>query len=309
MLGVVSITVIKILIIATLICFKIMNTLNNNADLNNNVIFNLSNIRLRLLMLPILILLGIVFFLLKAESLSVVGYSGIQKDSFLYINAVLSKAPVLQQNLTQLGDILISFSLLSIFILYAPKLWETLLTSSILSLLVSALLKRIFAVPRPAAVFDNESFTIIGSVLKGHTSLPSGHSIATFVVVTTLLFAFKPTNKYARIVWYIAVLAIGLGIAFTRVGVGAHYPLDVIIGSILGYMLTILGISINNKWHLWSWIKKPKFYIVFIILFLLSGKIIIDKIVKDNLFIYYLSLISLIITLYLIVKTYVKKKY
>lgn len=286
-----------------------MNNSNNNFDLNNRVISNISNIKLRLLILPILLLIGIVVILLKEESLSVVGYSNIQKDSFLYINSVLSKAPNLQHNLTQLGDILISFSLLSIFILYAPKFWEILLTSAILSLLVSASLKKIFAVPRPAAVFNNDSFTIIGRTLKGHTSLPSGHSIATFVVLTAILYAFRPTNKYAKIIWYIAILTIGLCIAFSRVGVGAHYPLDVIIGSTLGYMITILGIYLNNKWNFWSWIKNPKFLFIFIIFFLVSGKIIIDKIIKDNLFIYYLSLISLILSLFLIVKTYVKKKH
>ena len=290
-----------------------MNTPNNKLNLNNRVISNLSNVRLRLLILPILLLLGIVVVLVKTGNFSVAGYVGIQKDAFLYINSVLSKAPDLEYNVTQLGDILISFSLLSIFIFYTPKLWKTLLTAAILSLVVSASLKKIFAVPRPAAVFNNESFTIIGRALKGHTSLPSGHSIATFIVITTILFAFRPTNKYARIIWYIAILAIGLGIVFSRVAVGAHYPFDVIIGSIIGYMLTILAISINKKWHFWDWIQNPKFYIIFIILFLISGILIVNKITKANLFIYDLALISLLISLYLIVKTYiktyVKKKY
>lgn len=42
-----------------------MNNSNNNFDLNNRVISNISNIKLRLLILPILLLIGIVVILLK----------------------------------------------------------------------------------------------------------------------------------------------------------------------------------------------------------------------------------------------------
>ena len=88
-------------------------------------------------------------------------------------------------------------SLISVFIVYAPKLWGALLTSAILSLVVSASLKKLFAVPRPAAMFDTDCFVIIGRTLSGRTALPSGHSIAAFVVITILLFAFMPKkNNY-----------------------------------------------------------------------------------------------------------------
>ena len=49
-------------------------------------------------------------------------------------------------------------------------------------------------------------------------------------------------------------------IAFTRVGVGAHYPLDVIAGAILGYLSGILGIFINQKYKTWTWISDKRYY-------------------------------------------------
>jgi len=232
-------------------------------------------------------------------------YIYVQKDIFFYLNRKLSEYASLQFNLTQLGDILISFSLLSIFIVYAPKLWEALVTSALLSLIVSASLKKIFSVPRPAAIFDNDSFVIIGKTLSGNTSLPSGHSIATFVVVTILLFAFMPKKK--KTLWFIFMLIVGLIVALSRIGVGAHYPLDVVIGSVIGYIVAILGIKINNKINWLCWIRNRKYYPIFILLLIICVGIIITKIVHTNLLILYVTLSALFVTIYSIIINYVKK--
>jgi membrane-associated phospholipid phosphatase len=281
-------------------------------NLNNKVALNFINIKARHLILPILLLTGIALFIFQKEkSFSKTGYIDIQTDSFFYLNELLSKTPNLQYNLVQFGDALISYSLFTIFILYAPKIWEVLLTSSMMSLIVSALLKKIFAVPRPAAIFDNDSFTIIGKTLVGSTSLPSGHSITTFIITSTLFFAFTPAhlNNYAKIFRAIFFIIIGLFIAFSRVGVGAHYPFDVIVGSIIGYLITVVGVLINNRTNFWNWITKRKSLLVFMLVFLISIGIITKKITETNLSFYYLSLLSLIITLYLTLKTYVQKKH
>lgn len=287
-----------------------METRHSNSNLNHKVTANLTNVKLSLLFLPTALLVVVILFLLKERSFSVAGYIDVQKELFLYLNGTLAKNPVLQDNLTQLGDVAIFFPLITIFIIYAPKLWEALLTSAIISLIVSAALKKIFAVPRPAAVFDHDSFTIIGETLAGHTSLPSGHSIATFVVISTLLFAFAPLhNTFAKILWSIFLLTIGLFIASSRVGVGAHYPLDVVVGSTLGYMITVVGTVINNKTNWWAWIRNRKYLPIFMLLFVVLGGAIVKKIIDDNLFIYYLALFSLVITFYFMVRTYVEKKH
>jgi len=68
--------------------------------------------------------------------------------------------------ITQLGDVLIMFSIISLFIVYAPKVFEALLVASLISLIVSFILKKIFSIPRPAVMFSDEKFTIIGKVYK-----------------------------------------------------------------------------------------------------------------------------------------------
>ena len=283
----------------------------NSSKLNRNVADNFMNVKLGLLIPPffLLFLLAVYFFLFNESENFIDGYVNIQKDLFLYLNGKLSEFPNLQFNLTQLGDVLIFFPLLTVFIIYAPKLWEALLTSAILSLVVSATLKKLFAMPRPAAIFDNESFVIIGRTLSGNSSFPSGHSIATFVVITILLFAFMPQRNKHKVIWSLFMLILGFVIAFSRVGVGAHYPIDVIVGSTIGYVVTIIGIQLNNKVSCWAWIKNRKYYPIFMLLLTVWSFVIIEKIVANNLPIFYFSLLSLVVSLYLITRAYVKKKY
>lgn len=282
----------------------------SNTELKNRVIDNFANVKYWLLIPPFLFLsLCCLYFVLFVERGNYIDeYVNIQKDLFFYLNSRLSELPSVQFNLTQLGDVLISFSLICIFILYAPKLWESLLISAILSLIVSATLKKLFAVPRPAAMLDVDSFVIIGRTLSGQTSLPSGHSIATFVVITTLLYAFMPKKKIHKTMWVLSMLTLGFIISFSRVGVGAHYPIDVLIGSTIGYIITIIGIKISDKVNWLTWIKNKKCYPFFIATFLIWIFFIGKKILENNLLIFYISLISLITTLYFVTSSYVKKK-
>ena len=281
--------------------------LESDNILNTNVIINYSKLKPTLFFLPVLLLVAIVIFLYYQNSLSVNNYIEIQKNCFLFINSKLSQFPNILYNLTQLGDALIFLSFLTIFIVFAPKVWECLISGLLVSVLFSSLLKNIFAVPRPAAAFDAHSFTIIGKTLSGHNSLPSGHSVTIFTILTVLLFAFVPKKLLYKILWFFSIISIGLILAFTRVGVGAHYPLDVISGSIIGYISGIIGIFIGLNYKIWNWINNKKYYPIFIILFLICCIVLFNKIRNENLIIFYLSLTSLVVSLYKIITVYVKK--
>ena len=99
----------------------------------------------------------------------------------------------------------------------------------------------------------------------------------------------------------------GLIIVFTRVGVGAHYPLDVIIGSIIGSIAAVTGIFINKKFNPWLWMVNKKYYPVFIFVMFIWGIALMNKIIATNLIIFYFSLVSLVTTLFIIINIYVKK--
>lgn len=275
--------------------------------MNSLVTNNYSKIKLSALYLPILIILGFTIFLFSQNALNANNYANIQKSTFLFLNSELSQYPNLQYNLTQIGDAFIALSLLSVFVLYAPKIWEALLSASFISLFFSKVLKTLFGIPRPAAIFDNNDFTIIGEKLIGHSSFPSGHSITIFTTFTILMFAFTPKQLKNKFLYYTIFIFVGLFIALSRVGVGAHYPIDVIMGCILGYISGVLGIYFSQKYNVWSWISNKKFYPIFIGLFLGSTIFLIYKIINKNLIIFYFPLLSLIFSLYTITKSYVKE--
>lgn len=275
--------------------------------MNDNVIDNYSKLKPTLFIVPVVLLVAIVVFLFSQHSLSIEGYIQVQKNLFYFINSKYAQFPTLIYNLTQLGDALIFFSLIALWIIYVPKIWEVLISASIVSAILSAVLKNLFAVPRPAASFDNASFNIIGNALSGHSSLPSGHSITIFTGLSVIMFAFMPKKLNYKVLWSIGIIALGILFVLTRVGVGAHYPLDTMIGGIIGYIAALSGIFINRKYPIWNWINNKKYYPVFIVLFLVCSGVLVNKILHENLIVFYLALLSLIVSLYKIIYVYIKK--
>ncbi|MBW1658621.1 phosphatase PAP2 family protein [Flavobacterium plurextorum] len=278
-----------------------------NPFLDLYVSFNFSRLRPTLFLLPAVLLLLIAAFLFMLDALHAESYILVQREHFFMLNSVLSQYPELQYNLTETGNTLVVASLLSIFVLHAPKIWECLASALLVSCLFSSGLKKLFHVPRPAAFFDNGSFTIIGRTLSGYNSLPSGHSITIFTALSILMFAFMPARLRNRIVWCVLIVAAGLGLILTRVALGAHYPIDVIVGGIVGYICALAGIFISTRYRIWKWIGIRKYYPFFIIAFTGCWIALLVKIMRENLFIFYLSLFVLTISLYKITAAYVKR--
>jgi len=275
--------------------------------MNVRITQNFSKVNLLFFILPLLLLFLITLFLYSQNALSVNGYVQIQKDHFFALNSFLGQYPHLGFNLTPFGDALVFMALVSLFIVYAPKIWEALFSCLLITLLLSSTLKNIFNVPRPAKAFDGESFIIIGQKLSGLNSLPSGHSMTIFAVLTVLLLAFMPKKMFPKIGWSFLIIAVGLFLAFTRVGVGAHFPMDVIIGCIIGYIAGGLGILISHKYKIWTWIGNTKYYPIIMVMFFASCLILVGRIINDHLIIiYYLALACLIISLLKISMIYAK---
>lgn len=282
------------------LCYKTL-------QMNSNVINNFAKLKLSLFLLPLFLIFIIVSFLYSKNSLNINKYIEIQKDCFYLINNHLGQYPNVEYNLTQLGDASIFLSFLLILLIHSPKISESLLSVLIASAIFSRVLKDIFWVPRPAEVYDNNSFIIIGKTLPGFSSLPSGHSITIFAILTVLLFAFMPKKISYKISWVFFIVTIGVILAFTRVGIGAHHPLDVIIGSIIGYISGLTGIFISRKYKIWNWINNKKYYPFFIGAILICSVTLTMKIINENFIVFYLALISLFVSLYKFIHVYIKK--
>ena len=275
--------------------------------MNTNVFNNFAKLKWYLFLWPVFFIITIVLFLFRNDALNIDGYIQIQKDCFYFINHYLGQYPNIEYNLTQFGDASIFLSFLIILIIYAPKIWESLLSTLLVSAIFSKVFKEIFLVPRPAEALDNNSFIIIGKKAVGFASLPSGHSITVFAILTILMFAFMPKKVKYKALWFVFIITTGLILVFTRVGIGAHYPLDVITGSIIGYISGLLGIFISRKYKIWNWINNKKYYPIFIVSILICCISLIIKIINESFIVFYLALISLFVSLYKFIYVYIKK--
>ncbi|WP_063356891.1 phosphatase PAP2 family protein [Pseudoalteromonas luteoviolacea] len=70
-------------------------------------------------------------------------------------------------------------------------------------------------------------------------SLPSGHSAGAWLYATCLMEVY-PVLTIPLIVW-------AMGVSLSRVLVGVHYPIDVIIGALMGSGCAVLAIDILGE--------------------------------------------------------------
>ena len=101
-------------------------------------------------------------------------------------------------------------------------------------------LKALVDRPRPPLRYP-EPKTLVP--LPHDASFPSGHAATSFAAATMLSFAFP---KLAPALYVLAA-----AVAFSRVYVGVHYPLDVLGGAVLGVLVAVgLRVLVNRRTQL-----------------------------------------------------------
>jgi membrane-associated phospholipid phosphatase len=163
-------------------------------------------------------------------------------EVFKFLNALFAHWPVATwQYLTLLGDTMVLLCLLAPLLLYRPVWVYGLICAIPLGGFFSIVLKNLFNAPRPGDVLPLHEFHTILPTLSGH-SFPSGHSITAFAFAAVIWSSLReePNDFYKRSIQTLT-LAIAIGIAYSRIALGVHWPLDVVGGACMGWLAGLSG--------------------------------------------------------------------
>ena len=131
------------------------------------------------------------------------------------------------------GFILIPIAILVLF--FASDYFIYFLFAMILQGLLIGLLKNLLKVRRPSNVIKD------AYVLEPiyHKSFPSGDTAVAFLIVSFLTFVGVPLI-FQILAWFYALL-----IGYGRIYFGVHFPLDVVVGGIIGFFTFRIVIALS----------------------------------------------------------------
>lgn len=183
------------------------------------------------------------------------------QNLFLEINhsEILRLAPIDWGLITSLGEtFFLIFILLSVITL-SPQSIRALVIAAILGTLLSHGIKNFYDYPRPVAILEAQ-VTIIGKVLL-NKSYVSGHTVTAFVGLGLIMQWLIPFKGQSVIKFLVLVLT--CGIALSRIVVGAHWPLDILMGALVGLMAAYIATPIAN------WLEHVSLHYFLFLLFAL----------------------------------------
>jgi membrane-associated phospholipid phosphatase len=142
-------------------------------------------------------------------------------------------------SVTVLGDTLVALCLLLPFLRRRPDLVVAALLASLPATLISHGLKTGLDFARPFAVLGNSVHVIGPHLIAG--SFPSGHTTTAFVLASVLAGGLRNRTQG---LW---LLLLALLVGMSRVGVGAHWPLDIAGGILCGWVSALIGLCLARR--------------------------------------------------------------
>ena len=160
---------------------------------------------------------------------------------FIELNTFFSIMPErFWQVVTFLGECNCAFAIVLFFVFKKPKLAVNVFWAAILAAIITHLMKNGFDAMRPAGVISTDSFHQLGDIVTKN-SFPSGHTITIFVMAST--FCYNVTWKYKTVLLFSIATLVG----FSRVAVGAHWPIDVLVGGGTGILISTCAYVLLGK--------------------------------------------------------------
>lgn len=167
---------------------------------------------------------------------------------------------VLAALLTQLGAVWFALLLLSVLYVVARRrpLLDTPLSDAatlygvvLLAFGLTTLLKAVFALPRPPGAESVTVPTALAAVAPVYEyaatgdgfGFPSGHALLATAFYGTLAYSLRVGRRRTRLLTAAALVTL---VALTRVTLGVHYLVDVVVGALLGLGVVALVIRLDT---------------------------------------------------------------
>jgi membrane-associated phospholipid phosphatase len=166
-----------------------------------------------------------------------------EPDVFYFFNRHLAALPdIVWSLLSLLGTGWAVFALTAPALWRAPRIIAAWLCAAPLAGVLTRMGKMMADNPRPLEVLDPQTIHLIGEPLYV-AALPSGHTITAFAAATAIYFSLVPGHR-RRFLW---LFALALGVALSRMAVGAHWPADVSVGAALGMVSGLTGAWLGGR--------------------------------------------------------------
>lgn len=163
--------------------------------------------------------------------------------------------------ITELGDKFVFIIIMLILFWAVNKRFSyKFLFAFLLSAIINTVIKVIVKRPRPYEL----GVESVGSKTKGY-SFPSGHSQATGVIYYSLKEEFG--KKHKALNWVLLIILIL--VPFSRMYLGQHFLSDVIVGALIGIIMSILAFKLfelmKDKEHIYPLYGIPVVLILLIV--------------------------------------------
>lgn len=194
---------------------------------------------------------------------AVIGAFNLNQSLFLWLNQLGRSefASLFWVNATLLGDTLVAFTLLALFLRKRPDIvWTLFLTALFTTAWVHGLKNGVDSL-RPLATLGADSVHVIGVSLNKY-SFPSGHTATAFTLAAVIcLRGVHPALAFTALL--LATLA-----GISRAMVGAHWPIDILAGALGGWLAALIGMRLYTRWPLPA---RPAVHIILTLILLICA--------------------------------------
>lgn len=121
-------------------------------------------------------------------------------------------------------------------------IFSIIITVSLADFVTSGLMKPFFERLRPCYNAELTNLVHVPGKCGGRFGFASSHAANTFSLLGSLLFILGWKNNWTRFMLVWAVI-----VSYSRIYVGVHYPADIVVGMLVGFLISLFIHQLTKK--------------------------------------------------------------